>query len=471
MTGSAARDPRIERLRAHVAWLADPARAGREVGTAAERMVAEDLARRFAEAGLDPAGTDGYLQPVPLVRARSGPASVTVIGPDGAQWISPVEAVAVRSARFSGSRARGPATLVKLRPPASPLETTSAALRLERLVRELQDRPDRDGPSSAGAPSASIPVVLVEPGDWVEARAGLEAARFRPPGTDDTPDPSDEPPVVILNGGAAPRWLRHPSPRAAVAVEASWTVEIEETTGWNVAGWLRGSDPALAEEAVVLTAHHDHLGVRAGRDRAAPGRGVLYPGVVDNALSVAELVETARSLAAGPRPPRSIVFLSPTAEEVGFFGTRRWLAHPPPGTPRAVANWNHDGASEAWGRAASAVLVAGTGFPLADVFAAVVSKAGLRLAANPFPTEGFFFRSDHYVFAEAGVPAGLVFLGPEYVGTPEGWGVARAAAYLREAYHQPKDGLQQIESWEGALQYVELWAALARASAERAALP
>ena len=450
LTGAAAEDPRVERLRAHVEWLVDPARAGRRVGTAAERAVVEDLARRFSAAGLEPAGSDGFLHPVPLVRCRSGASAATLSGAGGERWVANEEAVAVRCASETACRASGPAALLHLEPPRPPLETTSPALRLERLLRVTR------------APSGAIPVVLVEPGDWQAARAGLAAPRFRaadetPGGAGGTAPP--DPPAVILDAGAAPAWVRA-GVAEPIVVEASGAVDVEPATGWNVAGLVRGADPGLAREAVVLTAHHDHLGTHE-----VGGRTVVHPGAVDNALSVAELVETGRALAGGPRPPRSIVLLATTAEEVGFLGARRWLADPPAGAPRPIASWNHDGASEAWGRAETAVVVVDAGFPLASLVHEVAAAAGIRLVDNPFPSEGFFFRSDHYVFAAAGIPAALVFLGPEYAGRPAGWGIGRAAAYLREAYHQPGDGPDQIESWEGAVQYMEFWAELARATA------
>lgn len=443
MSRPAGEDPRVERLRAHVDWLADPARAGRETGTPAERAVAEDLARRFAGAGLDPAGTEGFLQPVPVVRVRAGPGTLAVTAPGGERWTAPEGSFAVRCPGDADCRIEDRARVARLEAPASPLDTSSAALRLDRLVRE------------SGAEGA---LVLIAEPDWADALAGLQAPRCRRAGEAD-PDRED-PFVIAVNAASAPAWLKSVRPGTCIEVHGTGAVEVEEATGWNVAGILPGSDPGRAGEAVVLTAHHDHLGTRV-----IGGRSVVYPGVVDNALSVAELVETARLLTAGPRPPRSIVCLCPTAEETGFLGTRHWLDRPPPGTPRPIANWNHDGASEAWGRAASAVLVSGARFPLTATFAGVAREQGIAVVDNPFPSEGFFFRSDHYVFAEADIAAALVFLGPLYAGELPEWGIARAASYLREAYHQPGDDVGQIVTWEGALQFIDLWAGLARASA------
>jgi len=91
--------------------------------------------------------------------------------------------------------------------------------------------------------------------------------------------------------------------------------------GRNVGAVLRGADPVLKDEWVIVSAHYDHLGVRGG---------VLYPGADDNASGVAMMLEVARSMAAAPDPPRrSLMFIGFDLEEVGLFGSRYFVAHPP----------------------------------------------------------------------------------------------------------------------------------------------
>ena len=107
---------------------------------------------------------------------------------------------------------------------------------------------------------------------------------------------------------------------------ASFTQDVPDNDpkriiGRNVGAILRGSDPDLRDEYVMLAAHYDHLGMR---------NGVLYPGADDNASAVAMMLETARSLAgSGQKPRRSVLFMGFDLEEFGLFGSRHFAAHPP----------------------------------------------------------------------------------------------------------------------------------------------
>ncbi len=104
-------------------------------------------------------------------------------------------------------------------------------------------------------------------------------------------------------------------------------------SGSNVAACLRGSDPALRDRWIIVSAHFDHLGVREGR---------LYPGADDNASGVAMMLEVARSLAHSPTPPRrSVMFMGFDLEEAGLFGSRYFVEHCPPVAPRSDRSVRH----------------------------------------------------------------------------------------------------------------------------------
>jgi Zn-dependent M28 family amino/carboxypeptidase len=169
--------------------------------------------------------------------------------------------------------------------------------------------------------------------------------------------------------------------------------------GGNVVAVLRGADPALRAEAVLVDAHYDHLGV--GKPVAGDS---VYNGADDDASGTATVMLVARALAAGPRPRRTVVFLASTGEEVGLVGTRWYIRHPAWPIARTVGNLE----VEMIGRPDSLAGGAGrawlTGYErstLGDALAA----AGVPLVADPRPDQQFFERSDNIAFAYLGVPA------------------------------------------------------------------
>ncbi len=98
--------------------------------------------------------------------------------------------------------------------------------------------------------------------------------------------------------------------------------------GRNVGAMLRGIDPVLRDQWIIVSAHYDHLGIR---------RGVLYPGADDNASGVAMLLEVARAISGSPEPPRrSLMFVAFDLEEIGLFGSRYFVAHPPVPLPQVA---------------------------------------------------------------------------------------------------------------------------------------
>jgi Zn-dependent M28 family amino/carboxypeptidase len=230
--------------------------------------------------------------------------------------------------------------------------------------------------------------------------------------------------------------------------------EVRRFESPNLIARLPGTDPALAARHVCLSAHWDGLG-RSG--------GKIYNGVIDNAVAVGELLEAARLAREEGPPRRSLLFFFPTAEEAGLLGSSYFVAHPTVPLDDIVGCLNKDGAPEAWGRSTDVVAIAADASPaFGEAIRSGVSRAGLAWSPNPFPSEGFFFRSDHYAFLRAGVPGVLLFLGLTFEGRPPGWGVEQAMLYLKEHYHRSTDDLSQVLDWQGPAQYARLWLALAR---------
>jgi Zn-dependent M28 family amino/carboxypeptidase len=201
----------------------------------------------------------------------------------------------------------------------------------------------------------------------------------------------------------------------------------------NVAGIVPGSDPNLAAEAVLLTAHWDHLGI----DKSAKGDGI-YNGAVDNASGCAMLLEMARAWAAlDPRPRRSAMFLFTAAEEAGLLGAEYYVAHPVVALNRTALVLNFD-SFYPFGRTSDVVVNGAERTTFWAQVQSIASRYWLTIAPDPRPEQGSFFRSDHFPFAKAGVAAFSVNAGTAYLADGEAKR-ARLLEYQKAHYHQPSD--------------------------------
>ncbi|NIS65931.1 MAG: M28 family peptidase, partial [Gemmatimonadales bacterium] len=204
---------------------------------------------------------------------------------------------------------------------------------------------------------------------------------------------------------------------------------IEQVQATNVAGVVRGSDPALADQYVVFTAHHDHLGMNPD----APTDDKIFNGAQDNALGVAAILAAADAFA-NADPRRSIMFVSVTAEEGGLLGSSRFVANPPLPLRQIVANFNVD-SPQSYGITRDAAAIGIDMSTLGTTFSTVAEEQGLRPAGDPNPNAGSFYRSDQVSFAKAGVPALYLQAGKDYV---DSLGFDPAEFRLRH-YHQVSD--------------------------------
>ncbi|MFL5577260.1 MAG: M20/M25/M40 family metallo-hydrolase [Gemmatimonadaceae bacterium] len=197
---------------------------------------------------------------------------------------------------------------------------------------------------------------------------------------------------------------RGTGPTLAASFAALDTVPAERRlAGVNVVGVLRGSDPALRDEVVLVDAHYDHLGVGAPETRAGVADSI-YNGADDDASGTVAVLEIARALGRGPRPGRTVVFLATTGEEVGLLGTRWYIAHPVLPLERTVANLE----IEMIGRPDSLAGGPGrgwlTGYGRSTMGDALAAN-GIPIVADPYPDQHFFERSDNIAFARRGIPA------------------------------------------------------------------
>jgi Zn-dependent M28 family amino/carboxypeptidase len=224
---------------------------------------------------------------------------------------------------------------------------------------------------------------------------------------------------------------------------------LRSTRTANVLGVLRGSDPALREEAVIYTAHHDHLGV--GEPDASGDR--IYNGARDNASGVALLLGVAKAFAALPEPPRrSVVFALVGAEEQGLLGSQYYAQNPTVPAGRIAANVNVDGAN-VLGRTTDVGFIGYGKSPQLDgVVESLARWQGRTIKGDEFPDRGYFYRSDQFNFAKIGVPAIYLRPGTEYVGRAPDWGREQAELYTRHHYHQASDEVEDTWIYDGMIE-------------------
>jgi len=228
--------------------------------------------------------------------------------------------------------------------------------------------------------------------------------------------------------------------------------EVARRTSANVLGRLNGGDPALAKQAVLFTAHHDHYGSRPGPNGVAE----IYNGALDNAAGVASLLAVAEAFASLPeRPHRSILFASVTAEEQGLLGSLHLSRHLPVPAGLVAANVNIDGAS-IWGRTRDVSVIGLGKSSLDDWVRALAEMQGRSVVPESFPDKGSYYRSDHLSFARIGVPSAYLEAGTDVRGRPLGWGRDRRQAWEDAHYHQPSDDLTPEWDLSGAVEDAQL---------------
>jgi len=234
-----------------------------------------------------------------------------------------------------------------------------------------------------------------------------------------------------------------------VRISIALTNKLATTQSGNVIGVRKGSDPKLANEAVIYTAHFDHFGIKVG---AKPGADAIYNGALDNASGVAAVLSIARAVADLPTAPkRSVYFALVTGEEQGLLGSEYLAKHPPIPAGAIAANINIDGIN--WfGRTRDISLVGLGKSSIDNDVIALAKEQGRTVVPDQFPDRGIFYRSDNFNFAKIGVPAAYLKTGTDVIGKPAGWGREQVEAYERTNYHQPSDELRDTWEFAGAVE-------------------
>lgn len=468
-------DPAQARVALDVQTLAADDMEGRETGTRGYDKAAEYVSRRMREAGLQPAGdVGGWFQSVPLLRGtrvQEG-ARLAVVHPDRTVQLrfrdqflpqpnydapqSQVEAQAVFVGYgvhapelghddFAGLDLRGKvAVLFSGAPVRFDNDRRAHYSATREKLRALVDR---------GAVGAVFVNTARDEArsPWQRSADAWQKPGMRLRGTDGKPMGTFPQLKVLASVPATAADLLfdgsgHLSAELFRAAEAGELkgfalpvklqlvsrTRLEPLASRNVLGRLPGSDAALAGEAMVYTAHLDHvgIGVPVNGDR-------IYNGALDNALGVSILLESARELVATrPAPKRSLLFAALTAEEKGLLGAEWLAAHPPAGT-RLVANLNLD-MPVLLAPSTDLVPIGAEHSTLKGALDTAAREIGVALSADPFPEEVVFVRSDQYPFIRAGVPA-LYLVGGMVSADGKRQPKLAGEKFMREHYHQPSD--------------------------------
>jgi Zn-dependent M28 family amino/carboxypeptidase len=246
------------------------------------------------------------------------------------------------------------------------------------------------------------------------------------------------------------------------------TSRLERRQSANVIGRLPGADPAVSGEAVLYTAHHDHLGLRRGAEGTA---AQVYNGALDNASGVATMLAIVEGFATLPQSPRrSILFASVGAEEQGLLGSKFLARNPPVPAGRLAANINIDGVN-IWGRTRDVAVVGLGKSTLDEWIRAIAATQGRTVVPEAFPDKGSYYRSDHFSLARIGVPSVYLDAGTDFIGRPYGWGRKQQEGWERAHYHQPSDDLTPGWDLSGAVEDARLLFALGVKVANASALP
>ncbi len=443
----------------HLRFLASDELAGRLIGTAGHEVAARYIAEQWHAAGVEPAGNSAdYFQPVPLERvfpAEDG--SLQILGRKPALGrdlliLSGEELKLTAPFRFLGHGLPRDGLEPEL------YEDTQGAVILVQAGRPGEGRPN---PSAtrlklrlAQEAGALALVEIYEDNAWQLAIRFLGRPRTRL-----RPDPASARGQIPLIAMRLPdpdlignlRAL----PEAAVELESSG-VRREAVQASNLAGIIRGADPALREEFVVLMAHYDHLGTDPQAFGASP-EDFIFNGARDNAMGVTALLAAARSLALRP-PARSLLLLAITAEESGLLGSRYYVENPIVPLGQTVFALNSDGAGFS---DTDLVTVLGLERTTAgQQLASGCRQAGLEAYLGPPEAQDFFDRSDNLNFARAGVPT--VTFSP---------GFRRLEGPAFQHYHRPSDEVEEGFDYSYLLRFSRAFAASARALADHPERP
>lgn len=491
----------------HIRVLADDSFEGRAPGTAGETKTLEYLTAQYAALGLEPGGENGgWLQPVDLLSFLPSSAPEIALLSGGERTALDGGSIRLATGQASGKIDVQGATLIfvgfGIHAPELGWDDLAGADLTGKIVVYLAGEPDdrsdkglfegraRTNHGRAGTKNAqylargaagAISIPATAP-PAVAAPAGDPAS----PAVAPTPPPPPRPYIRLKP--EAPQLQFTGSMRGPAAVElfsaqgldlsalqtqaaagpitaapignARLSIKLDydvtPVRSYNFVARLPGR--TRPDETVLFSAHWDHLGVAAKPDANGDS---IYNGAWDNASGTGALIELARLFAAGPRPERSVVFLSVTAEESGLLGSQWYAEHPIYPLATTAANFNVDMIPLTTETRDVEIIGFGKSTLEDDLIAALTADGRVAIP-DTHPEEGFYYRSDHVSFAEKGVPALYFDGGSDLVVGGREAGVAEIARLNELFYHELDDEWRPDLNLGAARQNLTLTYELAR---------
>jgi Zn-dependent M28 family amino/carboxypeptidase len=484
-------------LVAHVRMLSSDLFEGRAPATRGGQLTVEYLATEMAALGLQPAGENGsFFQPVPIVESTVDRSFALSVPGAAYRYLQDVVAFSgVETPRvhvqgdvvfvgyginapelkwndYAGVDVKGKWVLVMVNdPPAPPDEPTlfgGTALTYYGRWTYKYEEAARQG--AAGALLIHTDESATYP--WQVVQSSWSGTQYMLP-----PEPGS--PALAVKAWMTERAARDLVKRGGqdldamrkrasvrgfqavpLSVRAAATLQQRSArkTAANVVAKLPGVND---QQAVVFTSHWDHFGMRDPQPGESANADRIFNGAYDNATGCAGLIEIARAMARAPeRPGRSIYFVFVTAEESGLLGSEYFIAHPPLPASQIAANLNVDGLNYL-GATKDMVQLGADRSTLGPMVTAILEARGRTLGPDTHPERGYFYRSDHFPFAKAGVPALSINEPKEFTGPNAAALLKRQEDYNGTDYHQPSDEYDPSWDFAGAVEDLNVLASLA----------
>ena len=481
----------------HIKTLASDKFEGRLPGTPGEELTVEYIVEQFQSYGLKPANSDGtYIQKVPLAGVRSQPNASIAVG-DRKLSMTPMDDYVAVSRRLIPDIEVKDSELVfvgygVVAPEYGWNDYKDVDVKGKTIVMLINDPPvpDPGDPSKlddkvfkgramtyygrwtykyeiASEKGAAAAIIIHETGPagypWGVVRSSWGGENFEL----QTPDKnmSTTPVQSWITLDKAKELLKASGKnfeelKAAaiskdfrpVALPAKATFRIKNTVHYvdsrNVVAKLEGEKSK--DECVIYTAHWDHL----GREASLKG-DQIFNGAVDNASGTAALLEIAKAFSKlEPKPRRTILFAAVTAEEQGLLGARHYVQNPLFPLNKTLADINIDGLNQ-WGPTKDIVVIGLGNSTLDDVAADVAKSQGRILKPDAEPEKGFYYRADHFEFANGGVPAFYTDAGTDYIGKAPGFAEQKRNEFTENDYHKVTDEVKPDWDLSGGVQDIQ----------------
>jgi Zn-dependent M28 family amino/carboxypeptidase len=463
-----------ERIRAHVKFLSSDLLEGRGTGQRGGDIAAEYIATEFALYGLKPAGDDGtFFQNVPMLGVKTMPDTTMKFVGAGGKTVDLKnldDFVTNNESQMETAEIDAPIVFVGygITAPEYQWDDYKNVDLHGKVALLFVNEPDSDDPNffkgkaltyygrwtykyEETARRGAIATLIIHRTDlasygWDVVRNswGNERSYLKRDGTPKLQAASwihldAARKLVGMDGLDLDKMFQSAQRREfepvqlAIHLKAHVSSALRPFVSRNVIGMIPGADAKLATEAVMYTAHYDHLGI----DPKLKGDPV-YHGAADNATGCGMLLELARAWMSAPVAPRTILFSAVTAEEQGLLGSEYLGKHPPVPAGRISLDLNFDDIDPI-GKPEEVEVSGAERTTFYPVVRATAKEFGYGIRSDPVPQAGHYYRSDHFSLARAGVPAFSVNEGIKFKGHPAEWGEAQAKDYVEHRYHQPSD--------------------------------